>query len=194
MAPSIPSADEQEPLMKKAIITIAISVPVIVIAYLATPLVERIFNPCGEIFDQTVTKVQANLDLISKKGGLWLETAQIQNLSERSERMAMALKTCCVAHHHGKLSSEDYFRCQSNLKSYDRQIEQVVVTLDEAQEAAQRQDSALVEKKVEQAKSTIAAATESAREVVEYAESAIGPETPQPPAPARKDERNRSRG
>ena len=174
--------------MQKAMLIIAIAVPVIVIAYLAAPVVERIFNPCGEIFDQTVTKVHANLDLISKKGGVWLETAQIQNLSARSERMAMALKTCCIAHHHANLSAENYLRCQSNLKSYDQQVERVVTLLGEAQEAAQRQEGALVKEKVEQAKTMIAAAAESAHEATEYAQSVVGSTPVRPPSPPIKQE------
>jgi hypothetical protein len=59
--------------MKKAVLIIAISMPVIVIAYIATRVIEPILNPCGEIFNQTATKIQANLDLISQKGGLWVE-------------------------------------------------------------------------------------------------------------------------
>ena len=166
--------------MPKVIMAIAITVPVIIIAYLAAPLVKDFFNPCGEISHQTVTKVHANLDLISQKGGVWLETAQIQYLSERSERMAMALKTCCIAHHRHNLGAENYLRCQSNLKSYDQQVERVVTLLSEAQDAAQRQESTLVKEKVEQAKTMIAAAAESARAAEEYAQEVVKP-VPVPP-------------
>jgi hypothetical protein len=167
--------------MSKAIMAVAITVPVIVIAFLAVPLVIDYLNPCREISHQTVTKVHANLDLISTKGGVWFETAQIQYLSERSERMAMALKTCCIAHHHHNLSAEHYLRCQSNLKSYDQQVERIVTLLGEAQDAAQRQESAVVMEKVEEAKTTIVAAAASAREAEEYAQEVVKSVPVRPP-------------
>jgi hypothetical protein len=170
--------------MSKAIMAVAITVPVIVIAYLAVPLVIDFLNPCREISHQTVTKVHANLDLISTKGGVWLETSQIQYLSDRSERMAMALKTCCIAHHHHNLSADSYLRCQSNLKDYDQQVERVVTLLGEAQDAAQRQESVVVKEKVEQAKTMIAAAAQSADTVEKDVQEVVRAVPAPPVSPA----------
>jgi hypothetical protein len=74
------------------------------------------------------------------------------------------------------------------LQSYDQQVERVVTLLGEAQEATQRQESALVKEKVEQAKTMIAAAAESAHKAAEYAQSVVGSAPVRPPSPPSKQE------
>jgi hypothetical protein len=61
------------------------------------------------------------------------------------------------------------------LKSYDQQVEQAVTLLGEAQDAAQRQESAIVKEKVEQAKTMIAAAARSADAVEKDVQKVVLP-------------------
>jgi hypothetical protein len=161
--------------MQKVLVAVTVAGAIVVVTFFGYPLLRIWLEPCSQIFEQTVTKVHADVDLLSKKGGMWLETAQVQNLSERSERMGMALKACCIAQHDDKFSPENYRQCQIDLKSYDQQIEQVTAALDEAHRATQRKDNALAQEKVQQANSFLAAANESARKIERY--------VPTPPTP-----------
>lgn len=132
--------------MKKVIAVVAALV-VIVIVFLAFPY--AFSSPCEKIFEQTSLTLGTKLDPISAKGEVLIGREKLQNLSDRSEMMAMTLKTCCIAHHEGRLSNDEFLSCNQSFKNLETDLAKAVSSLDEAAKAKQEGKVDVVNKKIE---------------------------------------------
>ena len=66
-----------------------------VIIYFAYQGVGR--SKCDSIFEQTTDRLGGNLEVIKIKGELVLGRERVQELTEGSQKVALHLKTCCIA-------------------------------------------------------------------------------------------------
>lgn len=133
--------------MKKPVIAIVAALVVIVIGFLVVPYVFS--SPCEKIFEQTSLTLGTKLDPITAEGEVLIGREKLQNLSERSEMMAMTLKTCCIAHHQGKLSNDEFMSCNQSFKNFETDLTKAVTSLDEAAKAKQEGKVDVVNKKIE---------------------------------------------
>ena len=54
-------------------------------------------SKCDSIFEQTENRLRGNLEFIKIKGELVLGREKVQELSEGPQKVALHLKTCCIA-------------------------------------------------------------------------------------------------
>ncbi len=134
---------------------LAVLVVVAVAPYAYGLITKAIASPCEDIFRQTRLILDSKLEPIKAKGTVLMEEAIISNLTERSEMMAMNLKTCCVALHENKISSAEFLGCKETMRSYEARIEKVSQVLDEAQLAKRDENSELVAAKLEEAEKLV---------------------------------------
>lgn len=133
--------------MKKPMIAVVAALVVIVIVFLALPYVFS--SPCEKIFEQTSLTLSTKLDPINAKGEVLIGREKLQNLSDHSEMMAMTLKTCCIAHHEGRLGNDEFLSCNQSFKDVETDLAKVVTSLDEAARAKQEGKVDVVNKKIE---------------------------------------------
>lgn len=92
---------------------------------------------------------------------MFIGREKIQELAEGSQKVALHLKTCCVAQQAHALSSEQFQTCMSAAKDYENRVQQVSNIVGEAQAAQAQGNSRVVEQKSAQAKEGVSAATET---------------------------------
>ena len=78
-------------------------------------LLSRPRSKCDKIFEQTADKVRANLEFIKVKGKLALGSERVQDLTEASQKVALHLKSCCVAQQAGALNAQQFQACKAKL-------------------------------------------------------------------------------
>jgi hypothetical protein len=132
------------------LIIIAATVVLLTAAWLLRPRPSK----CDSIFEQTADKVRANLDFIKVKGKLALGSERVQDLTEASQKVALHLKSCCVAQQAGALNAEQFQACMSGAKDYQTQIIQIATNIKEADAAAKQQKPELAKQKTDAAKTT----------------------------------------
>ena len=165
--------------MKKPMMAIVAALVVIVIGFLVFLYVFS--SPCEKIFEQTSLTLGTKLDPITAEGEVLIGREKLQNLSERSEMMAMTLKTCCIAHHEGKLSNDEFLSCNQSFKNLETDLAKAVTSLDEAAKAKQAGKIDVVNKKIE-AINEIVTAVESRSEQFQKKVAALE-NRPVPPEP-----------
>jgi len=156
------------------LIILAATVVLLTLVWLFRPHPE-----CDSIFEQTADKVQANLDFIKVKGKLVLGSERVQDLTDASQKVALHLKSCCIAQQTGKLTADQFQVCISGAKDYQTQIIQVATNIKEADAAEKQQKPELAKQKTDAAK---AAASEVPRTEKTLARVT---ETPSAPVPAK---------
>jgi hypothetical protein len=109
-------------------------------------------SKCDSIFEQTADHVQANLEFIKIKGELALGQQKVQQLTEASQKVALHLKSCCIAQQARTLNADQFQVCMSGAKDYQTQIIQVVNNIKEANAAVEQQKPDLVKQKTDAAK------------------------------------------
>jgi len=109
-------------------------------------------SKCDSIFEQTADRVQANLEFIKIKGELALGREKVQDLAEASQKVALHLKSCCIAQEAKVLNADQFQVCMSGAKDYQSQIIQVATNIREASVAEEQQKPELAKQKVEAAK------------------------------------------
>lgn len=165
--------------MKKPVIAVVAALVVIAIAILAFLYVFS--SPCEKIFEQTSLTLGTKLDPITAKGEVLIGREKLQNLSERSEMMAMTLKTCCIAHHEGKLSNDEFLSCNQSFKNLETDLAKAVTSLNEAAKAKQEGKVDVVNKKIEDINEIVTAVeTHSEQFQKEVTALANRPVTPEP--------------
>jgi hypothetical protein len=103
--------------MKKQIPLILVTVAVLVIV-IVWFVFERVLWPqCDSIFEQTTTKLSGKLDFIKAKGELLIGREKVQELAESSQKVALHLKTCCIAQQGGSMNAEQFQGCISRPNS-----------------------------------------------------------------------------
>jgi hypothetical protein len=137
---------------------VALTIVLLVFAY----LIYDHFRPqCDSIFEQTSTRVGGNLEVIKSKGELFVGREKIQELSEGSQKVALHLKTCCVAQHSGILTPEQFQGCMIGAKDYESKVLQVSSIISEAQVAKEQGNLQLVDQRTAQAREVVGAASQT---------------------------------
>jgi hypothetical protein len=133
--------------------------PLIIVAATAVSLAIIYFvyqgagrSKCDSIFEQTTDRLRGNLEFIKIKGELVLGREQVQELTEGSQKVALHLKTCCIAERAGTLNADQFQVCVNGAKDYETKVVQVVTNIKEAKAAEEQQKPELAQQKTEQAK------------------------------------------
>ena len=163
----------------KPLVIVALTVVVLVIVYLAYDILRP---RCDSIFEQTSTKLGGNLEFIKTKGELFVGREKVQELTEGSQKVALHLKTCCVAQRSGVMSTEQFQGCINGAKEYESNIQQVSNLLGEAQTAKDQGNQQLLDQKSAQAREVVGATNGTVSQLRKVAES-LGP-APKPGGPA----------
>jgi hypothetical protein len=109
-------------------------------------------SKCDSIFEQTADRLRGNLEFIKIKGELALGREKVQELSEASQKVALHLKSCCIAQQARMLNAEQFQVCMGGAKDYQTQIIQVATNIKEAEAAEQQQKPELARQKTDAAK------------------------------------------
>lgn len=133
--------------------------PLIIVAATAVSLAIIYFvyqwggrSKCDSIFEQTADRLRGNLEFIKIKGELVLGREKVQELTEGSQKVALHLKTCCIAQRGGTLNAEQFQVCMNGAKDYETKVVQVVTNIKEAKAAEEQQKPELAKHKTEQAR------------------------------------------
>jgi hypothetical protein len=132
------------------LIIVAASVVLLTLMWLAYRTLGH--SKCDSIFEQTADHVQANLEFIKIKGELALGREKVHELTEASQKVALHLKSCCIAQQAGILNAEQFQVCTSGAKDYQNQIIQVATNIKEANAAEEQQKPDLARQKTDAAK------------------------------------------
>ena len=143
---------------QKPLAMIALTVVLLAFAYF---IYDHFRSQCDSIFEQTSTRLGGSLDVIKSKGELFVGREKIQELSEGSQKVALHLKTCCIAQQSGTLTSEQFQGCMNGARDYESKILQVSNIIGEAQVAKDRGNQQLVDQRATQAREVVSAASES---------------------------------
>lgn len=131
--------------MSKTIITLSIAVVALVVSYLGYDLFKDRLNPCEGIFQQSSVTLGTKLDVIKTKGEFAIGRQKIQDLTGRSQEVALNLKACCVVL--GK-ASNDFLRCKEGFDKYDAEIGKVATSITEAEAAKAQGRSEVAARKI----------------------------------------------
>jgi hypothetical protein len=180
-------------MTKRALVALVASTAILGVAYFAYDLWKRRDNPCETIFQQTRVTLGSSLDVIRAKGALVLGEEKLQDLTERSQIVAINLKTCCIVLQAGKLSADEFLRCKASVEDYERRIARVATAVGEAHAvgeptalpAAARQE---VEATLRSAEATSQSLAQQVQALVPDGGSKAGPSSTLAPAPTAADE------
>lgn len=111
-----------------------------------------IHSKCDSIFEQTADRLRGNLEVIKIKGELVLGREKVQELSEGPQKVALHLKTCCIAQEARTMSADEFQVCMNGAKDYETKIVQVATNIEEVKAAEEQQNPELAKQKTEQAK------------------------------------------
>jgi hypothetical protein len=111
-------------------------------------------SKCESIFEQTTDRLRGNLDVVKMNGDMVLGRERVQELTEGSQKVALHLKTCCIALEAGRINAEQFEYCVSGAKECETKIVQVA-TNKEVQAAEEEQKPELAKQKAEQAKEAV---------------------------------------
>jgi hypothetical protein len=128
-------------------------------------------SKCDRIFEQTADRVQANLEFIKVKGELALGREKVQDLTESSQKVALHLKSCCIAQEAKVLTAEQFQACMSGATDYQTQIIQVVTNVKEATAAEEQQKPELAKQKTDAAKNAASKAANTEKTLARVTES-----------------------
>jgi hypothetical protein len=135
----------QLPLMIVAATAVSLAIIYFVYQGIARP-------KCDSIFEQTTDRLRGNLEFIKIKGELTLGREKVQELTEGSQKVALHLKSCCIAQQTGKISGDQFQVCVSGAKDYETHIVQIATNIKEVKAAEEQQKPELARQKTEQAK------------------------------------------
>jgi hypothetical protein len=134
--------------MKKPFVILVVTIVVLAIAYFAYDLIKpKTVSPCETIFEQTATTFKTNLEIIKSKGEISVGKEKIQDLTEASQEVALNLKTCCIMSNTGKLSSEEFLKCQEMGNQFRSQINNLAQNVTAVQQAEASGDTKLAQQK-----------------------------------------------
>jgi hypothetical protein len=128
-------------------------------------------SKCDSIFEQTADRLSGNLKFINITGELALGRETVQTLTEGSQKVALHLKTCCIAERAGTLNADQFQVCMNGAKDYEAKVVQVVTNIKEAKAAEEQQKPELAREKTEQARKTANEAIDSGKNLAKTTES-----------------------
>jgi hypothetical protein len=165
--------------------------PLIIVAATAVLLViiyfvyESVFHSkCDSIFEQTENRLRGNLEVIKIKGELVLGREKVQELTEGSQKVALHLKTCCIAQQAGTMNAEQFQVCMTGAKDYETKIVQVATNIQEVKAAEEQQKPELAKQKAEQATEAASQAISTEKTLANITESLPSPTPVKPPPTA----------
>ena len=126
--------------MKKAYLIIPATIILLAIVFLLFEL-SKPQSPCDIIFQQTATKLTANLKILGQTANVGIEDQQIQKLSDDAQVVAENLKTCCIMRTNNKLSDSGFFICQQIGNQYRSQVDDLAKHVNAVDQAKQKGDS-----------------------------------------------------
>ena len=175
----------KQALQKQAPLILLVATPIVLaLIYYGYQGASR--TRCDGIFEQTADRLQANLELIKNKGGLVLGREKVQELTDSSQKVALHLKTCCVAQQSGAMNAEQLGSCINGAKDYETKIVQVSTAISEASAAQTQGNAPLVQQKTEQARQVATEAAIAAKTLGGTAETLRATVIPNaPPQPVR---------
>jgi hypothetical protein len=162
---------------QKPLAIVAVAGVVLVIAYF---IYDRMRPQCDSIFEQTATKLGGNLEFIKTKGELFVGREKVQELAEGSQKVALHLKTCCVAQQSGIMSPEQFQGCMNGAKDYESKFLQVTTIISEAQAAKDQGNLQLVEQKTALAREAVSAVSNTVSELGKVAATIAPAPKPEP--------------
>jgi len=131
------------------IIVAATTVSLVIIYFVYQGVVH---SKCDSIFEQTDNRLRGNLEFIKIKGELVLGREKVQELAEGPQKVALHLKTCCIAQEARTMSTDQFQVCMNGAKDYETKIVQVVTNIKEVKAAEEQRNPELAKQKTEQAK------------------------------------------
>ena len=161
------------------IIVAATAVSLVIIYFVYQGLVR---SKCDSIFEQTANRLSGNLEFIKIKGELVLGREKVQELTEGSQKVALHLKTCCIAQQAGTLNADQFQVCMNGAKDYETKVVQVVNNIKEVKSAEEQQKPELVKQKTEQAKKAANDAINTEKTLAKATET-LAAATPSPTRP-----------
>jgi hypothetical protein len=182
----------EAPVVKKQtpIIIGAVAVLGLVVAWF---LYDRMRPACDSIFEQTTPKLAGKLDIIKTKGEILIGREKVQELAESSQKVALHLKTCCIAQLRAGMSVDQFQGCVGGAKDYETKIAQVSDMLNEAQAAKDQGKIQLAEQKTADANQAAGAVTRFVEVLVNQpSPGSPGSKGAQPRQPAVEQEPNNS--
>jgi hypothetical protein len=101
----------------------------LVVAYFAYDVLGSKSNPCGQLFEQTTTRLTTTLNILEKDTSLVLGRNRIQELSSSAQQMALSLQSCCIAAQTDKISGEQFLQCQTGTTTYANRLDAIAARL-----------------------------------------------------------------
>jgi len=151
--------------------------PLIIVAAAAVSLAIIYFayqgagrSKCDSIFEQTADRLGGSLGFIKIQGELVLGREKVQELAEGSQKVALHLKTCCIALQAGTMNADQFQACMNGAKDYETKVVQVATNIKEVKAAEEQQKPELAEQKTEQAKEAASDAKSTEMEMMEMIE------------------------
>jgi len=162
--------------------------PLIIVAATAVSLAIIYFvyqgagrSKCDSIFEQTADRLSGNLEFIKIKGELVLGREKVQERTEGSQKVALHLKTCCIAQRTGTLNADQFQVCINGAKNYEAKVVQVATNIKEVKAAEEQQKPELARQKTEQAKEAASEAINTEKTLAKATETLAA--TPSPTRP-----------
>jgi hypothetical protein len=162
------------------LIIVAATAVLLVIIYLVYQSPRR--SKCDSIFEQTTDRLRGNLEIIKIKGELVLGREKVQELTEGSQKVALHLKTCCIAQVAGTMNADQFQVCMNGAKDYETKIVQVATNIEEVKVAEEQQKPELAMQKTEQATEAASQAISTQKSLANITASLPSP-TPVKPSP-----------
>ena len=152
--------------------------PLIIVAATAVSLAIIYFvyqgtgrSKCDSIFEQTTDRLSGSLKFININGDLALGRERVQELTEGSQKVALHLKTCCIAERAGTLNADQFQVCMNGAKDYENKVVQVVTNIKEAKAAEEQQKPEVAREKTEQARQSANEAINKEKNLAKTTES-----------------------
>ena len=162
--------------------------PLIIVAATAVSLAIIYFvyqgagrSKCDSIFEQTADRLSGNLEFIKIKGELVLGREKVQELTEGSQKVALHLKTCCIAQRTGTLNADQFQVCINGAKNYEAKVVQVATNIKEVKAAEEQQKPELARQKTEQAKEAASEAINTEKTLAKATETLAATRSPTRP-------------
>ena len=132
----------------------------------------------GFICSSSIGARRGNMDVVKINGELVLGREKVQELTESSQKVALHLKTCCIALETSSINAEQFERCVSRAKDYETKIVQVATNIKEVKAAEEQQRPKLAKEKAEQAREAANEANQLHIKVSTWVLHHIGTPTP----------------
>jgi len=147
--------------MNKTLVAISAAIVILVALFLGYQAFESWMSPCEGIFQQSALRLNTKLEIVKAKGELVIGRQKIQDLTERSQQMALNLKSCCIAAGH---TMSEFLHCKDGFDRYEASINKVTDSLIETETARQQANTAVANQKIAELSQDLKAVDASAQD------------------------------